>query len=61
MSEENLENKKANQTKKVKEKKEKNKKQKRYDKSQIFIKIMAGILAILMILSVAGTLIYYLV
>lgn len=31
------------------------------DKSQIFVKIMAAILAGLMILAVAGTLIYYLI
>lgn len=31
------------------------------DKSQIFVKIMAGILAGIMVLAVAGTLIYYLV
>ena len=42
-----------------KEKKIKNKEQKRYDRGQIFVKIMAGILAVLMIVSIAGTLIYY--
>lgn len=31
------------------------------DKKQLFVKIMAGILAGLMILAVAGTLIFYLV
>ena len=31
------------------------------DKSQIFVKIMAAILAGLMLLAVAGTLIYYIV
>lgn len=31
------------------------------DKTQIFVKIMASILAGLMILAVAGTLIYYLI
>lgn len=31
------------------------------DKSQIFVKIMAAILAGLMVLAVAGTLIYYLI
>lgn len=31
------------------------------DKSQIFIRIMAAILAGLMVLAVAGTLIYYLI
>ena len=43
-----------------KEKKVKNKEQKKYDKGQIFVKIMAGILALLMILSVAGSLVFYL-
>ena len=41
-----------------KEKKIKNKEQKKYDKGQVFVKIMAGILAIMMILSVAVSLIY---
>ena len=45
-----------------KEKKEKQqekvKKTKRYDKGQIFVKVMAGILAILMLLATASTLIY---
>ncbi len=31
------------------------------DKKQLFVKIMAGVLAGLMILAVAGTLIFYLV
>ncbi len=31
------------------------------DKSQIFVKIMAAILAGLMVLAVAGTLIYYII
>lgn len=31
------------------------------DKKQLFVKIMAGILAGLMILAVAGTLIFYLI
>lgn len=39
----------------------KNKEQKRFDKGQVFVKIMAGILALMMILSVAGTLIYSLI
>lgn len=39
----------------------KNKEKKRFDKGQIFVKIMAGILALMMILSVAGTLIYSLI
>lgn len=47
--------------KKNKEKKEKNKEQKQYDKGQLFVKIMAGILAILMIFSVAMSLIYALI
>lgn len=34
---------------------------KQLDKGRIFTKIMAGILAVLMVLSLAGTLIYYLV
>lgn len=47
--------------KKDKENKIKNKEQKKYDKGQIFVKIMAGILAIMMIMSIAGTLIFYLI
>lgn len=47
--------------KKNKENKIKNKEQKKYDKGQIFVKIMAGILAIMMIMSIAGTLIFYLI
>ena len=43
-----------------KEKKIKNKEQRKYDKGQVFVKIMAGILAILMVLSVAGSLVFYL-
>lgn len=39
----------------------KNKEHRRLDKGQIFVKIMAGILAFMMILSVAGTLIYSLI
>ena len=46
--------------KKNKEKKVKNKEQKKYDKGQVFVKIMAGILALLMVLSVAGSLVFYL-
>ena len=42
------------------EKKIKNKEQRKYDKGQVFVKIMAGILALLMILSVAGSLVFYL-
>ena len=43
-----------------KEKNLKNKEQRKYDKGQIFVKVMAGILALLMILSVAGSLVFYL-
>ena len=46
--------------KKDKTKKVKNKEQSKYDKGQVFVKIMAGILALLMILSVAGSLVFYL-
>lgn len=45
----------------VKENKIKNKEQRQYDKGQVFVKIMAGILAILMVFSVAMSLIYALV
>ncbi len=38
-----------------------NKEQKRLDKGQIFVKIMAGILAVLMLFSVAASLIFALV
>ena len=41
-----------------KEKKIKNKEQRKYDKGQIFVKIMAGILAIMMVMSIAVSLIY---
>ena len=44
-----------------KEKKIKNKEQRNYDKGQVFVKIMAGILAILMVLSIAASLIFALV
>ncbi len=44
-----------------KEKEIKNKEQKKFDKGQIFIKIMAGILAIMMVFSVAVSLILALV
>lgn len=43
--------------KKIKE----NKEQRNYDRGQIFVKIMAGVLAMLMVLSVAASLIYSLV
>lgn len=36
----------------------KNKEQKKYDKGQIFVKVMAGFLAILMLVATCGTLIY---
>ena len=39
----------------------KNKEQKQFDKGQVFVKIMAGILAFMMILSVSATLIYSLI
>ena len=39
----------------------KNKEQKQFDKGQIFIKIMAGILAVMMVLAAAATLIYSLI
>ncbi len=45
----------------MKEKRIKNKEQKRYDKGQIFVKVMAGILALLMVLSVAASLIFSLI
>ena len=47
--------------KEVKVKKMKNKEQRKYDKGQVFVKIMAGILAILMVLSIAASLIFALV
>ena len=47
--------------KKDQENKVKNKEQRKYDKGQIFVKIIAGILAILMILSIAISLIYSLI
>lgn len=47
--------------KKAKEDKIKNKEQRKFDKGQVFVKIMAGILAIMMIMSIAGTLIYSLI
>ena len=50
-----------NNKKEKKEKKVKNKQQRNYDKTQIFVKIIASILAILMVVSVAGTLIYSLI
>ena len=44
-----------------KEKTRKTKQQKQFDKGQVFIKIMAGILALLMILATSATLIYSLI
>ena len=44
-----------------KEKKIKNKEQRKYDKGQVFLKIMAAMLAIIMIMSIAVTLIYSLI
>ena len=44
-----------------KEKKIKTKQQKQFDKGQVFIKIIAGILALLMILATSATLIYSLI
>ena len=44
--------------KKEKNQQEKVKKTKNYDKGRIFVKVMAGFLAILMILATASTLIY---
>lgn len=47
--------------KKDKENKVKNTEKRKYDKGQIFVKIMAGILAIMMVMSVAVSLIYSLI
>ena len=47
--------------KKNKENNIKNKEQRKFDKGQVFVKIMAGILAIMMIMSVAISLIYSLI
>ena len=47
--------------KKDKENKIKNKEKRNFDKGQIFVKIMAGILAIMMVMSVAVSLIYSLI
>lgn len=44
--------------KKEKKQQEKIKKNKGYDKGQIFVKVMAGILALLMIVATSSTLIY---
>lgn len=40
------------------QKKEVNKEQRKYDKGQIFVKVMAGILALLMIFAVCASTIY---
>ncbi|MEI3395864.1 MAG: hypothetical protein V8R82_09345 [Clostridia bacterium] len=45
----------------MKENKTKNKEQKQFNKGQIFMKVMAGILALMMILATAATLIYSLI
>lgn len=47
--------------KKNKEEKIKSKEKRQFDKGQIFVKIMAGILALMMVLATAGTLIYSLI
>ena len=47
--------------KKNKTQKIKNKEQRNYDKGQIFVKIMAGFLALLMVVATGGTLIYALI
>lgn len=47
--------------KKDKENKIKNKEKRQFDKGQVFVKIMAGILAVMMVMSVAATLIYSLI
>ena len=44
--------------KKEKKQQEQVKKVKKYDKGQIFVKVMAGVLALLMVLAAASTLIY---
>ena len=44
--------------KKEKKQQEKIKKNKNYDKGQIFVKVMAGFLALLMIVATSSTLIY---
>lgn len=47
--------------KKDKDNKIKNKEKRNFDKGQVFVKIMAGILAVMMVMSVAATLIYSLI
>ncbi len=44
-----------------KETNEVNKKQKSYDKGQIFVKVMAGVLALMMIATAAASLIFSLI
>ncbi len=44
--------------KKEKKQQDKIKKVKKYDKGQIFVKVMAGILALLMVIATASTLMY---
>ncbi len=44
--------------KKEKKQQEQVKKVKKYDKGEIFVKVMAGVLALLMVLATASTLIY---
>ena len=41
-----------------KEKKVKNKEQRRYNNSQVIVKIVAGILAVIMLLAVGATLVF---
>ena len=45
----------------MKKSKEVNKEKRKYDKGQIFIKVMAGILALMMVLAASATLIYSLI
>ena len=45
----------------MKKQKEKIVKKHKYDKGQIFVKVMAAILAVLMVLAVSATLIFYLI
>lgn len=44
-----------------KNKQEKFEKKNRYDKGQIFVKVMAGFLALLMVIGVASTLVFALI
>lgn len=45
----------------MKENKTKNKEQKQFNKGQIFMKVMAGILVLMMLLATSATLIYSLI